>query len=84
MGSFGLADPPIWFWTGGNTERPVTMDDLKNLRYLECVLKEALRIFPSVPLFARTLREDCCISKQCPVFATSYPANITSVGVFPK
>ncbi|NXP55286.1 CP4V2 protein, partial [Heliornis fulica] len=45
----------------GNTERPVTVDDLKKLRYLECVVKEALRIFPSVPMFARTLREDCCI-----------------------
>ncbi|NWH77739.1 CP4V2 protein, partial [Piaya cayana] len=45
----------------GNTERPVTMDDLKKLRYLECVVKEALRIYPSVPMFARTLREDCSI-----------------------
>ncbi|NWX17662.1 CP4V2 protein, partial [Aegotheles bennettii] len=45
----------------GNTERPVTVDDLKQLRYLECVVKESLRLFPSVPLFARTLREDCSI-----------------------
>ncbi|NXM70481.1 CP4V2 protein, partial [Serilophus lunatus] len=45
-----------------NTERPVTTEDLKNLRYLECVVKEALRIFPSVPMFARVLREDCSIS----------------------
>ncbi|KAF2982561.1 hypothetical protein EK904_008559 [Melospiza melodia maxima] len=44
-----------------NTERPVTTEDLKNLRYLECVVKEALRLYPSVPLFARSLREDCCI-----------------------
>ncbi|XP_030803655.1 cytochrome P450 4V2 [Camarhynchus parvulus] len=44
-----------------NTERSVTMEDLKNLRYLECVVKEALRLYPSVPMFARTLREDCCI-----------------------
>ncbi|NWR56444.1 CP4V2 protein, partial [Bucorvus abyssinicus] len=46
----------------GDTECPVTMDDLKKLRYLECVVKEALRIFPSVPMFARALREDCCIN----------------------
>lgn len=45
----------------GNTERSVTTDDLKNLRYLECVVKEALRLFPSVPMFGRTLREDCTI-----------------------
>ncbi|XP_054149154.1 cytochrome P450 4V2 [Melozone crissalis] len=44
-----------------NTERPVTTEDLKNLRYLECVVKEALRLYPSVPMFARSLREDCCI-----------------------
>ncbi|NXU36597.1 CP4V2 protein, partial [Drymodes brunneopygia] len=55
----------------GNTERSVTTDDLKNLRYLECVVKEALRLFPSVPMFGRTLREDCSIKgHQIPRGAT--------------
>ncbi|KAL8207354.1 UNVERIFIED_CONTAM: hypothetical protein K2H54_055044 [Gekko kuhli] len=45
----------------GDSNRHVTSDDLKELRYLECVIKEALRIFPSVPYFARTLQEGCYI-----------------------
>ncbi|XP_075716274.1 cytochrome P450 4V2-like [Rhinoderma darwinii] len=45
----------------GQSDRPVTMDDMKKLRYLEAVVKEALRLFPSVPFFARTITEDCTI-----------------------
>ncbi|KAM5194429.1 cytochrome P450 4V2 [Mantella aurantiaca] len=45
----------------GESDRSVTMEDLKRLRYLEAVIKEALRIFPSVPFFARTVCEDCTI-----------------------
>lgn len=47
--------------TFGQSDRPVTMDDMKKLRYLEAVVKEALRLFPSVPFFARTVTEDCNI-----------------------
>ncbi|TRY99165.1 hypothetical protein DNTS_030568, partial [Danionella cerebrum] len=45
------------------SERHVGVEDLKKLRYLECVIKESLRIFPSVPLFARSICEDCHISR---------------------
>ncbi|KAM3624625.1 uncharacterized protein V6R79_025721 [Siganus canaliculatus] len=46
----------------GSSERPVNTEDLKKLRYLECAIKEALRLFPSVPFFARSLGEDCHIN----------------------
>ncbi|PFX17232.1 Cytochrome P450 4V2, partial [Stylophora pistillata] len=36
----------------------VTVEDVK-FRYLECVLKEAQRIFPSVPFFSRLTTENC-------------------------
>ncbi|CAB3983422.1 cytochrome P450 4V2, partial [Paramuricea clavata] len=34
-------------------------DQLKDLNFLECVVKEALRLFPSVPLLVRDLTEEC-------------------------
>ncbi|XP_063075460.1 cytochrome P450 4V2 [Engraulis encrasicolus] len=46
----------------GESDRPVNTEDLKRLRYLECVVKESLRLFPSVPFFARTICEDTQIS----------------------
>jgi len=46
----------------GDDPRDVEFGDLKNLPYLECCVKEALRLFPSVPMFARTLQGDATIS----------------------
>lgn len=42
----------------GQDKRDPTMEDLKELKYLECCIKEALRLFPSVPMFARNAAED--------------------------
>ncbi|XP_072165421.1 cytochrome P450 4V2-like [Diadema setosum] len=41
----------------GDTNRYVTSEDLGNMSYLSLVMKESLRLFPSVPMISRKL--DC-------------------------
>lgn len=49
---------------GSDEERPVTIEDIKQLKYLDCVIKEALRLYPPIPLIARELGEDIRIEKH--------------------
>ncbi|XP_011502027.1 PREDICTED: probable cytochrome P450 4aa1 [Ceratosolen solmsi marchali] len=48
----------------GDDSRSPTMQDLRAMRCLESCIKEALRLYPSVPLFARTLGEDVKVGKH--------------------
>uniref|UniRef100_A0A1A9WU68 Cytochrome P450 n=1 Tax=Glossina brevipalpis TaxID=37001 RepID=A0A1A9WU68_9MUSC len=43
---------------GDDRDSPATMKNLLDMRYLECCIKDALRLFPSVPMMGRNIEED--------------------------
>lgn len=52
----------------GDSDRPVTHEDLVHLKYLDAVIRETLRLYPPVPVIVREIDEDMKLRK----FLTSY------------
>lgn len=46
------------------SDRPATLEDLRQMKYTENCIKEALRLLPSVPIIGRNLKEDLVIDNQ--------------------
>ncbi|XP_061403062.1 cytochrome P450 4ae1-like [Musca vetustissima] len=54
---------------GDNMERSITYADLQNMNYLNCVIKESLRLFPPIPAVGRWMdkelkMDDCSIPRH--------------------
>lgn len=43
---------------GGESERNLTIEHLKKLKYMDCVIKECQRLYPSVPIIGRTATQE--------------------------
>ncbi|CAF1079722.1 unnamed protein product [Adineta steineri] len=53
---------------GNDYDRSCTIEDLNELEYLECVLKESLRLYPPVPFIAREVQEDFMFRSSAFIF----------------
>lgn len=64
----------------GGSNRGCTIQDVTEMNYLECCIKETLRLYPSVPSIMRCLTDDVQVGKIIDSYlfpqAEGYDANL--------
>ena len=48
---------------GTDYKDEIKFNQIQELKYLDIVIKEAIRIYPPVPLIERSLEEDCTVGE---------------------
>lgn len=56
---------------GDDVEHATNLGDLSGLNYLELVIRETLRLYPSVPCYGRKVREDFYLSEIFELYETA-------------
>ncbi|XP_041469495.1 cytochrome P450 4V2-like [Lytechinus variegatus] len=63
----------------GKSERPVTSDDISKMSYLNCVVKESLRLIPAVPGIGRDIEDDIIVDGKVVPKGTFIFVNIAGI-----
>lgn len=64
---------------GDDKDRPITSDDIAKMKYLDLVIKENLRVYPSVPFIQRHLTSDLKLGIEIKLVSYTYKIKMSLI-----